>query len=326
MYIIFIFIVGGIFALGFGAEMIVRSSVNLANIYKVSGYFVGFTIVALGTSLPELASSIQAIQVVDSPGIAIGNIVGSNIANVLLILGMISFINPIIFPNNNKQKNQTLIVLIITIIVALIFYFISYSVNLDTTFFGIFLLLILFVFLFLQYKIESKETSKIQSKYNYSHFISYIILLIGLLFLYFGSKYFIIGSKMLAQYFSVPDAIIGITLVAFGTSLPELATGAAAALRKQSNLAVGTILGSNIYNIVGIFGVILILKSQGPHIFSEALIFSFNIMLIVTFIFVYKIRLGLRILNIKPFQLGKKSGIIFLLLYFIFIIYNYFIY
>ena len=75
MYIIFIFIIGGIFALGFGAEMIVRSSVNLANIYKVSGYFVGFTIVALGTSLPELASSIQAIQVVDSPGIAIGNIV-----------------------------------------------------------------------------------------------------------------------------------------------------------------------------------------------------------------------------------------------------------
>ena len=156
MYIIFIFIIGGIFALGFGAEMIVRSSVNLANIYKVSGYFVGFTIVALGTSLPELASSIQAIQVVDSPGIAIGNIVGSNIANVLLILGMISFINPIIFPNNNKQKNQTLIVLIITIIVALIFYFISYSVNLDTTFFGIFLLLILCVFLFLQYKIDLK--------------------------------------------------------------------------------------------------------------------------------------------------------------------------
>ena len=95
MYIILLSIIGGIIALGFGAEMIVRSSVNLANIYKVSGYFIGFTVVALGTSLPELAATIQALSVVDSMEIALGNIIGSNIANILLILGVVSILQPI---------------------------------------------------------------------------------------------------------------------------------------------------------------------------------------------------------------------------------------
>ena len=96
MYII-LSILGGILALGIGAEIIVRSSINLANIYKVSGYFIGFTVVALGTSLPELAATIQALNVVDSIQIALGNIIGSNIANILLILGVISIIHPVFF-------------------------------------------------------------------------------------------------------------------------------------------------------------------------------------------------------------------------------------
>ena len=325
MYLLLTFIITGIVALGLGAEMIVRSSINLANIYKVSGYFIGFTLVALGTSLPELASSIQAIKVVNSTEIAMGNIFGSNIANILLILGMIAFINPINFPNNKDQKNQTLVVLIITMVVAIIFYIISYLKNFNTTLIGVFLILLLLIFLILQYRVESKQSIQIQSQYNYPQFISYIILLLGLLFLYFGSKYFVIGSKMLAEYFDVSEAIVGITIVAFGTSLPELSTGVAAALKKQSNLAVGTILGSNIYNIVGIFAIILLLTPQGPHIFSNELILSFNIMIFVTFIFVYKIRYGLKILNIESFHLGRKSGTIFLLLYFLFITYNYFI-
>jgi len=323
VYIIFIFIIGGIFALGLGAEMIVRSSTNLANIYKVSGYFIGFTLVALGTSLPELASTVQALQAVNSIGIAFGNIIGSNVANILLILGVISIINPINFPNNDKQKNQTLVVLIITLVIALIYYFILQINFFNITFIGLFLILLLIIFLFWQYRIESTMSSQIISTYNYSHLISYLILIIGLVFLYFGSKYFIIGSKMLAEYFNISDAIVGLTLVAFGTSLPELSTGIVAALRKQSNLAVGTILGSNIYNIVGIFAIILLMRPHNLQIFSETLILNFNIMVLVTFIFVYKIRIGIGILNIKPFHLGKKSGIIFLFFYIIYIFYNY---
>ena len=125
MYIILLSIIGGIIALGFGAEMIVRSSVNLANIYKVSGYFIGFTVVALGTSLPELAATIQALSVVDSMEIALGNIIGSNIANILLILGVVSILQPIIFSEKKGQKNQTIMVLLITIIAVVIFYIVT---------------------------------------------------------------------------------------------------------------------------------------------------------------------------------------------------------
>ena len=104
MYIILLFIAGGVFALGLGADMIVRSSINLANTYKISGYFIGFTVVALGTSLPELAATVQALNIVDSVDIALGNIIGSNVANLLLILGVVSIINPVIFQKKQDKK------------------------------------------------------------------------------------------------------------------------------------------------------------------------------------------------------------------------------
>ena len=102
-----LFIVGGVFALALGADMIVRSSINLANIYKISGYFIGFTVVALGTSLPELAATVQALNVADSIDIALGNIIGSNIANILLILGVVSIINPVIFSEKAGPVSYT---------------------------------------------------------------------------------------------------------------------------------------------------------------------------------------------------------------------------
>mgnify|MGYP001299230258 CR=1 FL=1 len=119
-------IISGILALGIGAEMIVRSSINLANIYKISGYFIGFTIIALGTSLPELAASIQAINEVNSVGIAIGNIIGSNIANILLILGVIAIIVSevsINYTSSNIFQNIYLIALPILLFFLVYTYF-----------------------------------------------------------------------------------------------------------------------------------------------------------------------------------------------------------
>ena len=154
MFIILLSIIGGIISLGIGAEMIVRSSVNLANIYKVSGYFIGFTVVALGTSLPELAATIQALSVVDSMEIALGNIIGSNIANILLILGVVSILQPIIFSEKKGQKNQTIMVLLITIIAAVIFYIVTNISISNPVIFGIILIAIFVFFLFFQYKME----------------------------------------------------------------------------------------------------------------------------------------------------------------------------
>ena len=323
MYIILLFIAGGVFALGLGADMIVRSSINLANTYKISGYFIGFTVVALGTSLPELAATVQALNVVDSVDIALGNIIGSNVANLLLILGVVSIINPITFSQERGQKNQTLIVLVVTLIATAIFYFLSNNQNSNSIFLGVILVTIFFVFLFLQYRMELADQSNASKTPNYSQFVSYLLLIIGLVFLYFGSKYFIIGSQKLAISFNISETIIGLTLVAFGTSLPELATGIIAALRKQSSLAVGTILGSNVYNIVGIFALILFMKSGEFPAGSGVLMTNIIIMTIITFLFVYKVRFGVKLLNIKAFQLTKNSGILFLILYAIYTLYNY---
>jgi len=323
VYIILLFIVGGVFALGLGADMIVRSSINLANNYKISGYFIGFTVVALGTSLPELATTVQALSVVDSVDIALGNIIGSNVANLLLILGVVSIINPINFSQERGQKNQTLIVLVVTLIATVIFYFLSNNQNSNSIFLGVILVAIFFVFLFLQYRMELADQTNASNMPNYSQFVSYLLLIIGLVFLYFGSKYFIIGSQKLAISFNISETIIGLTLVAFGTSLPELATGIIAALRKQSSLAVGTILGSNVYNIVGIFALILFMKSGEFPAGSGVLMTNIIIMTIVTFLFVYKVRFGVKLLNIKAFQLTKNSGILFLILYAIYTLYNY---
>ena len=322
MYI-FLLIIGGILGLGIGAELIVRSSINLADIFKVSGYFIGFTVIALGTSLPELAATFQALNVVNSLEIALGNIIGSNIANILLILGVVSFINSITFPNQQGQKNQTLMVLIVTLIATGIFFILSTNPNSNTIIYGIFLIIIFLVFLYFQYKNESLDSSNISSTPQYSQYISYVILIIGLIFLYYGSKYFIIGSKQFALSFGISESIIGLTLVAFGTSLPELATGVVAALRKQPNLAVGTILGSNVYNIVGIFALILFMNSNPFPTGSLVLLTNIVIMTIVTIVFVYKVRFGFNLFNIKAFYLGKKSGVIFLILYAIYIYYNY---
>ena len=318
-----LFIAGGVFALGLGADMIVRSSINLANTYKISGYFIGFTVVALGTSLPELAATVQALNIVDSVDIALGNIIGSNVANLLLILGVVSIINPITFSQERGQKNQTLIVLVVTLIATAIFYFLSNNQNSNSIFLGVILVTIFFVFLFLQYRMELADQSNASKTPNYSQFVSYLLLIIGLVFLYFGSKYFIIGSQKLAISFNISETIIGLTLVAFGTSLPELATGIIAALRKQSSLAVGTILGSNVYNIVGIFALILFMKSGEFPAGSGVLMTNIIIMTIITFLFVYKVRFGVKLLNIKAFQLTKNNGISFLILYAIYTLYNY---
>tara|TARA_Y100001960_G_C14679651_1_gene830421 strand:- start:199 stop:1173 length:975 start_codon:yes stop_codon:yes gene_type:complete len=320
----FLSIIGGIIALGIGADLIVRAAINLANVYKVSGYFIGFTVIALGTSLPELAATVQALNVVNSLDIALGNIIGSNIANILLILGVVSIINPIIFPDKQSQRNQTVIVLVVTLIATIIFYILSNSSKNNTGIYGIILILIFLAFLFLQYKNEILDKTQIISQPQYSKLLSYIILIVGLILLYYGSKYFIVGSKYFALSFGISESIIGLTLVAFGTSLPELATGIVAATRKQSNIAVGTILGSNVYNIVGIFALILFVKSSAFPSGSGILIINILLMLIITFLFVYKVRFGFKFFNILPFHLGKKSGILFLILYVIYNLYNYF--
>ena len=323
----------GVIGLAIGAELIVRSAVNLSNIYKISGYFIGFTLVALGTSLPEFAATLQALLgQADSVGIALGNIIGSNIANILLILGVVALIYPIVFPDMKKQNRQANIVLGITIgIIFLFILLVRFAIPpLVILAFGTLLICIMVMFLFIQFSEEKKHSSyQENNQETFSQFKSYALLIIGLALLIFGSKYFIIGAIGLAEKYGISESIIGLTLVSFGTSLPELATGIVSALRRQTGIAVGTILGSNIYNIAGVFGVILLVKHDEfstLDINFNPLIISILVMTFVTMLFYWKIRFGINLgfIKFKANQLGKNSGRVFITFYIIYTLANYF--
>ena len=325
----------GVVGLAVGAELIVRSAVNLSNIYKISGYFIGFTFVALGTSLPEFAATLQALFRADSVDIALGNIIGSNIANILLILGVVAWIYPIVFPDMKKQNKQAQIVVGMTI--GIVFYFlvlVKFKVPvIIIVLSGILFMCLVLLFLFLQFAQERKNSSyKENHEDTFSQFKSYVILIIGLVLLFFGSRYFIIGAKQAATEFGIAESIIGLTLVSFGTSLPELATGIVSAVKRQTGIAVGTILGSNIYNILGVFGVILLVRPGGFPIQEEGfilfnpLVISIFFMAFVTMLFYWKIRFGINLgfLKFKANQLGKNSGRIFITFYIIYTVINYY--
>tara|TARA_B100001750_G_C15075159_1_gene383180 strand:- start:75 stop:554 length:480 start_codon:yes stop_codon:yes gene_type:complete len=154
----------------------------------------------------------------------------------------------------------------------------------------------------------------------------YIILssiLAGILALGIGAEIIVRSSINLANIYKVSGYFIGFTVVALGTSLPELATGIVAAFRKQTNLAIGTILGSNVYNIIGIFALILFLKSGEFPKESNILMINVFIMTLVTLFFVYKIRFGFSLFNIRAFRLGRGSGVLFIILYVVYNLYNY---
>jgi cation:H+ antiporter len=332
---VFLQILLGVVGLAVGAELIVRSAINLSNIYKISGYFIGFTLVALGTSLPEFAATLQALFEAHSVDIALGNIIGSNIANILLILGVVAWIYPIVFPDMKKQNKQAQIVVGITI--GIVFFFLVLAkfkipVIVIATSGALFMCLVV-MFLFIQFAQERKNSSyKENHEDTFSQSKSYVLLIIGLVLLIYGSRYFIIGAKQAAIEFGIAESIIGLTLVSFGTSLPELATGIVSAVKKQTGIAVGTILGSNIYNILGVFGVILLVRPGGfpiqevGSIFSNPLVISIFFMAFVTMLFYWKIRFGinLKFIKFKANQLGKNSGKVFIAFYIIYTLVNYF--
>ena len=317
------YVLGGIIALGVGAEIIVRGAINLSHLFKLSGYFIGFTVVALGTSLPEFAASIQAFYLNSIP-IAIGNVIGSNVANILLVLGAIAIVNPIIFP----KPDQSFGMLFITLLICTIFWW-SIRQDYDSLGMGIFFIFLSLAYLFWQYRFAVEDKAPNKDKIH-NQFLSYLYLIIGFILLYYGSEFFILGSKEIAISFGISEAVIGLTLVAVGTSLPELVTGIAAARKQHSGLAIGTILGSNIYNIAAILGIILYFyNGQLSNILStdiqkEQIGINAIIMALVTLLFVLRIKFGFSIIKMQKYRIGIKTGLIFILLYIIYTYYNYF--
>ena len=245
---LFLLIVG-LFLLILGAELIIRGSVSLGRKLKVSLFAIGVVIVAGGTSLPELASSINAV-LIEHADLAVGAVVGSNIANLILVMAATSFLIPISNINQN-QINQAWI----NIGLAIILIFMSYFILSFNYLFGILSICLLFLIMFMQIKQGSLDISEVEEKGDYSLFISIIFIVGGIILLIYGSDLFVESAINIANQLNIPEAIIGISLVAFGTSLPELVVGILSAIRRKVDFALGNVLGSNIYNVLGVLGV-----------------------------------------------------------------------
>ena len=247
MNLILLFI--GLALLIFGAEIIIRGSISLGKKLKVSLFAIGVVIVAGGTSLPELASSINAV-ITNHSDLAVGAVIGSNIANLILVMAATSFLIPISNINQN-QINQAWI----NIGLAIILIFMSYFILSFNYLFGILSICLLFLIMFIQIKQGSLDVSEVEEKGDYSLFISITFIVGGIILLIYGSDLFVESAINIANQLNIPEAIIGVSLVAFGTSLPELVVGILSAIRRKVDFALGNVLGSNIYNVLGVLGV-----------------------------------------------------------------------
>ena len=237
----------GLVALFFGGEYLVRGATAIAKHFRLSPMVIGLTIVGFGTSAPEMLVSVQAAMA-GQPAIAIGNVLGSNIANILLILGISALIAPLIIPVRKLWRDLGFMLLATAVIWVML---------LDgnvTRLEGILLFAGLIIFLataFLTGKVEPEEANA----GDIPQWKAWAMTLGGLVVLVIGARLLVDSSTELARAFGISEAVIGLTIVAVGTSLPELATSVIAAIRKQTEIAVGNIVGSNIFNIFGILGV-----------------------------------------------------------------------
>ena len=241
-----------------GGEFLVRGSVGFARAIGLSPLFIGLTLVGFGTSTPELvASLIAAFR--DSPGIAVGNIVGSNIANVILILGLAALIAPM--PVARQDFHRDAVALALASVVALVVVLIGSLTRLS----GVVMVLLLVAYVCVSYLTERDEVNGEAERHEdevamhappRNGAVRHLLIALGaLVCVIIGARLLVDSSIVLAHQFGVPETVIGLTVVAVGTSLPELAVSVIAAFRRQADVAVGNIVGSNIYNVLGILGV-----------------------------------------------------------------------
>ncbi len=254
--IAFFQLLGGLVLLIYAGDALVRGSVSMARRLNVSPIIIGLTIVAFGTSAPELMVGIDAV-LTKVPTLALGNVVGSNIANIWLVIGLPAVIAPMICHAHRLTTNMAVMLLATIGFIAL-----AFTGDFTSTK-GMVLLGGLFIFLLFSTKKDKKEPTYQDilgdmeglPKKPDSFRVSALIIMAGLVGLGIGAHFFVAGAVDFARMLGVSEAVIGLTLVAFGTSIPELVTAIAASLHRQCDIAIGNVIGSNIFNLLGIIGI-----------------------------------------------------------------------
>ncbi len=274
----------GFGALYFGADWMVRGAARLEGSLGLSPIVIGLTVVSLGTSAPELVVAILA-ALQGSGDLAVGNVLGSNLANIGLILGVTAIVRPLVVVDRVVTREIPIMVLLTLLLFPLIA---DHRVDRWN---GILLALLLMVYLTYVFRRGKRASARLASGYSVvareiqqpkgrAALIDIALLVAGALGLLLGGKAIVESATYLARVFGISELIIGVTVVALGTSLPELATSVVAALRNQTDIAVGNVIGSNIFNITGVLGVASAVKPIG--VASSALRREFPSLLIVS--------------------------------------------
>lgn len=308
-----LFLILGFFLLYFGGEFLVKGSVGFSQKFSISKLVAGITIVSFATSSPELFVSLEAI-INESSDIVFGNIIGSNIANIALVLGCTA----LFFNINISEKTLKVdypFLFFATISVGYILYFLGAI----TFFTGLILLIILSAYLF--YIITSsrkeiqEENSDANSEVNSSYIKCFVYLILGIIMLKYGADFLVSSAIEIASLLNIEERVIAVTVIAIGTSVPELATSIVAALKKEVDLAVGNIVGSNIFNLLAVLGVTAIYKDL--DIMNDKILSSdYFLMIVVTIIF------GILIYAFGKRKINRLKGGVLLLIYFSYIYYS----
>ena len=254
-----------------GGEFLVRASVALSLKFKVSKMVIGLTVVSFATSFPELLVSLNA-ALNGSPSIAINNVVGSNIANIGMVLGITALIGTIYIDSSFYKFNWPALI----IFSLLFYYFLSNDNKLDAIEGAVlFISLVLFIIFLLKKSDGLEQDDSMDALTLTSNFKLIIWFIIGGVSLYFGAKWLVDGAIVIAQKIGVSEAVISVSVIAVGTSIPELAASVIAVLRKEKSISLGNLIGSNIFNIGSVLGLTAMIKPiivEDPEILSRDII------------------------------------------------------
>lgn len=301
-------IIGGLIFLIIGGNWLLKSAVALSLKLSIPKIVIGMTVVSFATSAPELIVSLNA-ALNGSPDLALGNVIGSNIANLGLVLGITLLLGEIKVQKSFYNTNWPFMIMAS----LLLYLFLGFD-NIIVRYEGIilFTLLILFLFYLLRFEKSNEIEELTDEKDSLSVFKIVLFLIIGGFSLWVGSELLVFGATSLAQEFGVSERVIAVTIVSFGTSIPELATSIIAALNKEKAISLGNLLGSNIFNILAVLGITSIITPV--ELFDQGLLTNDIFwMLGISFLLLPLVMLS------KRNQLSRRDGVILLIIYCAFI-------
>ena len=317
MFLQFILLIAGIALLVKGADWLVDGASGLSSSFGVSPLFIGLTVVAFGTSAPELAVSVSAAMK-GSGSIAISNVIGSNIANIALVIGFTAMLSPMLISKTTVRKELPFNILVSFALMAMLLRGAKYGLDRYDGF-----ILIIFFIIFMEYTLvmakSDRERKKMeQSPYSKTELETIkrqrikngLLTLIGLAMVVLGANLTVDSATQIALQLGISEALVGLTMIAIGTSLPELVTSVTAVIKKQDDLAIGNIVGSNIFNICLILGISAMISPIGvivQHYWADILFMSL-------------LALFLLLTTMKKSKLTRLEGAFFFVSYIIYIV------